>query len=291
MSIANFQVEGFIPEWWSADLLRSKEKTLVFGGLCNRSYEGQIKQAGDRVRINQVGDITVNSYTKNSTAALTIQKLDDAQISLDIDQAKYFSFQVDDIDEVQANVDFRAEAMRKAGYRLNDTMDQYLFGLHTQAGIQVTSTTTSSTTVEIAFLNLAERLNDANAPSDGRFALIPPWVLTKLTLARILKDTDNSRIYTAGALEDKKYYGYVGRAHGFDFYVSNNVSKVASSNAKIIAGIVGESFTLAEQILKMEAYRMTDEGFGSVVKGLHVYGAKCVHPAITACLTATYTAG
>ena len=52
MSIANF-----IPTIWEARWLAHLDKELVYGNLANRDYEGDIKAAGNIVKINQIGDI------------------------------------------------------------------------------------------------------------------------------------------------------------------------------------------------------------------------------------------
>ena len=35
-------LNSFIPQVWSARLLENLHKSQVFGGLCNRNYEGDI---------------------------------------------------------------------------------------------------------------------------------------------------------------------------------------------------------------------------------------------------------
>ena len=76
--------------------------------------------------------------------------------------------------------------------------------------------------------------------------------------------------------------GRVGRAFGFQFLVSNNVSKNSTSwdQTRAIFGVEGESFALAEQIVKTEAYR-PESSFDDAVKGLHVYGGKVLRPDMT----------
>src|SRR5665811_2580045 len=94
-------ITNFIPEIWSAQLLTSLKKSLVFAGpgVVNSNYEGEIQQSGDTVRIVSISRPTVATYTKNSTT-ITPETLTDAQRSLLIDQSKYFAFEVDDIDTV-----------------------------------------------------------------------------------------------------------------------------------------------------------------------------------------------
>jgi hypothetical protein len=281
------RIDSFIPEIWAAKLLMTKEKKLVYGALANRNYEGEIKRVGDRVKISQIGDITINTYTKNSTSALTIQFLSDAQLMLDIDQAKTFAFRVDDIDTAQTDIAFMSEAMRKSGYKLNDTADQYLAGKYTGCGISRNTSNAcvdlTSTNVVTEFLMTGQLMDEGNADREGRFAAIPPWVLTKLTIAGIDTLTDNNPTFLNG---------FIGRALGFDFYVSNNVSKdsTAFAGCKVICGIKGETFTFAEQLIKIETYRQTDEGFGDVIKGLHVYGGRILQADVSAVNFMDYTA-
>jgi hypothetical protein len=56
-----------------------------------------------------------------------------------------------------------------------------------------------------------------------------------------------------------------------------------------MCGIRNESYTLAEQIMSVEAYR-PEAKFSDAVKGLHVYGTKIIRPDITLTLYADKTA-
>ena len=55
-------ISNFIPQIWSARLQEKLQHALVFGALCNRNYEGEIRQWGDTVHINTINDITVKPY-------------------------------------------------------------------------------------------------------------------------------------------------------------------------------------------------------------------------------------
>ncbi len=50
-------------------------------------------------------------------------------MELKIDQAKYFNFQVKDIDNAQSNPKVVDAAMQRASYNINDVIDNYLAGL------------------------------------------------------------------------------------------------------------------------------------------------------------------
>lgn len=52
-------ISTFIPTIWEARLLAHLDKALVYGNLCNRDYEGDIRNYGDTVKINQIGNVEV----------------------------------------------------------------------------------------------------------------------------------------------------------------------------------------------------------------------------------------
>lgn len=283
-------INNFIPSVWSAQLLNSLEKNLVYANLANRSYEGEIQAFGDQVKINSIGDVTIEAYSKNVNMNAA-ETLTDAQRILLINQANYFNFQIDDIDKAQQNPKIMQDAMAKAAYGLADAADQYIAGLYTEIsadnsiGTDATAITldvAAGTGVSAAYetlVDLAVKLTEANVPTAGRWVVIPPWVHGLL-----LKD---DRFVGAGSLatDDKLANGIVGRAAGFDVYESNNVPNTNGTLYKIIAGHA-DALSYAEQVLDVEAYR-PELRFADAVKGLHVFGAKVVHPTGLALLTAS----
>ena len=59
-------LNNFIPQIWADTILAALRVNLVYGNLFNDDYEGQIAKMGDTVKINAIGDITINSYTKDT---------------------------------------------------------------------------------------------------------------------------------------------------------------------------------------------------------------------------------
>lgn len=280
-------INNFIPEIWSAQLLSSLKKTLVFAGpgVVNRNYEGEISQAGDTVKITSISRPTVATYTKGSTT-ITPEQLTDAQRSLVIDQCKYFAFEVDDVDMRQAKDGGKLmrEAADEAAYALADTADQYVAGLWTGADTDNEITTTAITTGDLAIQYLVElgvRLDQKNVPKAGRYVIIPPWYSGLLQRSTTFNSAANA------GTTDTLRNGMVTRAFGFDILVSNNVTLVTGDDYRICAGYPG-AITFAEQINKVEAYRPEDS-FSDALKGLHLYGAKVIRPEAMATLVASIT--
>jgi hypothetical protein len=79
-------ISNMLPQIWSARILAKLEKNLVFAqpGVVNRDYEGDIRADGDRVHIHSFNDLTIGTYTKNSTT-ITYEQLTDTRVTLLID--------------------------------------------------------------------------------------------------------------------------------------------------------------------------------------------------------------
>lgn len=278
-------ITRFIPQIWSAQVLRSLETSLVYAqdGIVNRDYEGEIRNHGDTVKVHDIGAITVSDYTRNADIAPP-ETLTDIERLLVIDQAKYFNFQVDDVDAAQANPKVMARAMERAAYAMRDVIDQYVAGLYTQVDpANVIGDDTTPVTIDTPakaydlLVDLAVMLDEANVPREQRSVIVPPWfhgVLLK----------DDRFVGTGGSgAESTLLNGQVGQAAGFRILLSNNVPNVAGAKWKIQASTPwARSFAM--QVTKTEAYR-PERRFADAVKGLAVYGAKVMEPKALAVAT------
>lgn len=286
------QLAGLKPEIWSGTLLSRLNDTLVFRNVVNTDYEGEIRQFGDVVKINEIGPITINSYSATSTGSLTVQSLSDAQKLLQINQAKYFAFWLDDVDAAQIKPKVMDEAMTNAAWGMADNIDAYIANLYTdaanivggsRAGSTITGQDITSTNV-LKYLSIAQQKLDENNVPKPRWMVVPPWFAHKLVLAKIVHDTSNSSVLASGLLGTGIY--------GFDIYVSNNVvnGSPAADDACILCGHKS-AISLAVQVTKTETARPSlSGGFKTLVKGLVVYGAKVVRPNALGVLYADYTA-
>ena len=279
-------LQNFIKTVWVAQIMEALRKSLVHGSLANQNYTGSIKQLGDKVKVMQISDVAIAAYTKATTVTPT--ELDDAAMELVADQSNYFAFKTSDLEAVQEKPAVLSGATDQAGYGFRDVIDSYIAGLYAQAGYNSYSSSTTpwdvtSLNVEDVLLSAAETMDTGNIPRNGRFLTVPPWFHTKLVLASLTTKTSNDALAANG---------FIDRVLGFDTYMSNNVSQTTPStgdHAKLIAGIKGQSFSFAQAILEVEAYRI-EAGFHDAVKGLHVFGAKVMRPDMTLVIHADKTA-
>jgi len=261
-------ISNFIPVIWSDKIFQANEKKKVFAMLANRSYEGEIADKGDQVKISELGDITIGDFS----GTVSYEDLDDSAKFLVVDQDKYGAFKNKDLDKVQANVDLLNEATRKMGEGLADAEDQYIASLYTEAG--VTSGTTGAPTalnsanITATISGLTADFDENNVPQEGRVAVCPAWFIQKLVLAKILEDTNNSE-----ALAN----GYVGRYMGWNIYMSNNVSHSGSTWYAPMFFRAGDTIAHANQLSGVESLRL-EQDFADGVRGRMVYGSKVIRP-------------
>ena len=265
-------VRAFIPNVWSARLQESLHKQLVFGGLCNRRWEGEIREWGDAVHINTLTDVTVKPYTPG-------QDLDDpedlsgTEKLLSIDHGAYVNFFLNDVDAVQARADLMDAAMAGAARRLAEDTEAYILGvIRAGAGICRSAVLESGKAWEL-ILQIKTALDERHVPRSGRALVMPSSVE-----AELLRD---SRFVSAGGslAEGVLAEGAIARALGFDIYISNDL------DGEIVA-LTEDGVTFAQQIVHMEAYRR-EKGFDDGVKGLSLCGCKVVVPDCVAVWTLT----
>ncbi len=294
-------LNNFIPQIWSDTILAALRVNLVFGNLFNTDYEGELKAAGDTVRINAIGDVTVYNYTKD-TDINAPQSMTDAQTMLTISQAKYYNVAIDDVDRAQAHPDVYAEMISWAGYKIALTMDQYYSGFYTDAvnligssgSFQTVSVATTSnigggTTFYDYLTVLSQKMTENAVPEDnGRWCVVPPWghTLLKQDVRFTSFNTDAGRqTILSGKLDasaGQSSSAFIGMIDGMSIYKSLNAPHlggtvgVSGSQDVILAGHK-MAVTKAEGLNETEAYRPPYR-FSDAVKSLVLYGAKTVRP-------------
>tara|TARA_R110000787_G_scaffold38286_5_gene96614 strand:- start:15 stop:1076 length:1062 start_codon:yes stop_codon:yes gene_type:complete len=137
---------NFSPVIYSKKVQAAFRKTSIAEDITNNDYFGEIANFGDTVRIIKEPEITVKSYVRGTT--VTPQDLDDEDFTLVVDQANYFAFKIDDIEEAHSHVNFESMATDRAGYRLRDQFDQDVLGY--LSGFKQTALHGTPNTVRVA---------------------------------------------------------------------------------------------------------------------------------------------
>lgn len=269
-------ITNFIPEVWSAAILEALRAKLVFPSLCNRDYEGDIREAGDTVHITGYNDVTVREYVRGQP--ITVDDVTDKEAAvLKIDKSDYFAFKVNDLDKAQAKADLTGKFTNSAAYNMMKNVENYISNLM-DAAVETPAKTVAVGTPADAYLAVVEagrKLDVQNVPDEGRWLVVSPdFYALLLQDSRFIEGTE--------AGHNTLLNGVVGQVRGFTVVKSNNVPRKSSSpDAQSILAGTNAAVTFAQQVSKVEAMRMQTD-FADMVRGLDLYGAKVIRPE---CLT------
>ena len=288
------QTNGFfIPEIYSKKVQIALRKAAVAEAVCNTDYMGEISSFGDTVNIIKEPQIAVADYTRG--LAVTSTDLTDQELVLTVDQAKSFSFKIDDLEKRFSHVNFQAIAADNAAYALRDAMDSNILAAISAGATATTGMGTTSTPIDIGFgsgevdpLNqmslAAKELDEANAPEDGRwFVAAPEWYNALSNSASKLLSVD----FNAGQGSIRNGLVASGLLRGFSMYKSNNLptndlsGATPAGSATAPEALFGHmsSTAAASSMNKVETVRDTGT-FSDIVRGLMVWGRKVLRPEV-----------
>ena len=263
-------IKNFIPTVWSENLYKALERKYVAVSNCNREFEGDIKNLGSVVKICGVGNVIVSDYTKNTDMS-SPQTLEDTVRELKIDQAKYFNFQIDDIDRAQSTPKLMDAAMSVAAEALAAEADRYIYSLCDKSKNISSHIFSTPEALLDYFIDSLQFVFKNGAVDAGNVVIeVSPAVATQLVKAKINMLTDNK-----DALEN----GCIGNIAGCKVFVTNNLRTDGAEGNYTYCCIIRttRAVAFAEQLSEIEAYR-PENRFADAVKGLHLYGAEIVYP-------------
>ena len=278
---------NFVPEIWSGKLQVKFYKSTILGEITNNDWEGEIKGQGDKVNIRTIPTITIRDYTKGLN--LTNEVPISTPITLTIDNGKYFSVVLDDVDEAQADVKlmdmFTNDAaqqmkigidslvlngIKAAGAAANQGATAGASSANLNLGTDATPRGFSKSTALDVILDMGLALDEQNVPEDGRWIVLPAWA------GALIKGSELRQAYLTGDTTSPLRNGKIGMIDRFTVYLSNNLPKTADLDSYIMAG-TRDAVSFASQITNVETLRSTTT-FGNIMRGLNVFGYKVVKP-------------
>ena len=262
-------IKNFVPAVWSENLLQSLNQQYIGVAHCSREYEGDIREKGNVVKICGLANVSVSDYLKDTNMSAP-EALSDSVQELVINQAKYFNFQIDDVDRTQSNPALMSLALKKAASALAKEADRYIFGLADNSGFKVTRNVSNGNQIIDAILHVRTLLMERNVVDPDDIVIeVSPAIATMILKAKLTLAGDNYE-----ALEK----GCIGNLFGCKIYVSNNITQVEDEEYITHKCVVRtkRAIAFAEQLSEIEAYR-PELRFADAVKGLHLYGAKIVY--------------
>lgn len=256
-------VTNFIQTIWSKSIQDDLELECKLVDNCLRDYEGDCKYA-QSVKILGVGEPTIGIY--DGSQDIDIEEMSDRSQILTIDQARYFAFYVDDVNQAQSVPGLREEYQRKAVHGLAVERDSYIANLIKSVTTAKHVTTAADLTqdavkeaVDAAIVALRER--NFNEPG---VIEVTPAVYNVFKNCLITLSTENPEYIKKGK---------VGVYDGFDVIMSNNLKKDTTNAYCCIRG--KKAIAFAGQINEVEALR-AEKRFKDIVRGLDTFGAKTI---------------
>ena len=264
-------VTNFIQTIWSKKIQDSLELKTKLVQNCLRDYEGDVKFARS-VKILGVGNPTIGDYTASSvtTNGITVEEMSDVGQTLTIDQANYFAFYVDDINQAQSVPGLAEKFQEKAVHGLAVKRDQYVANL-IKAGTNATTTAARTTAGVMAAIDGAiVALRERNFDEDGVIE-VTPGVYNLIKNELVTLSTNNV---------DYIKRGFVGTYDGFDVIMSNGLAKDTTGSTKYeYCDVRGKkAIAFAGQINEVESMR-SEKYFKDIVRGLDTFGAKVIDEA------------
>lgn len=255
--------ELFKPTIWSKKIQHELPKFTVFQQDCDYQFKGEVKQ-GHTVKILGATRPTIGDYTGVDIGAP--EELEGVEQTLVIDQAPYFHFMVDDVDEAQA-IDGLMEAyMEEATRAMAERRDSFIAGLAknaTQAGtMALTDANTVKKAIDEGLVKLME--NGVKLGRDDVTIYLNPMASMLFTDYILDIKTKNDNVLSTGEL---------GHYMGCKIKMSNNFYNDGTNEFMFIK--TKKAIAFAADIDRLEAYR-PERRFGDAIKGLNVYGGKIV---------------
>ena len=254
-------VSNFIQSIWSKHIQDDLEKKCKLVQNCLTTYQGDVKQAGS-VKILGVGEPTVKTYA----GKVETEEMSDKGQMLNIDQANYFSFYVDDVNQAQSVPGLAEEYRRKAVHKLAVGRDSYVASLIKAASNATPASDLTEAAVKTAIDAAIVALRERDFDEEGVIE-ISPAVYNVFKNQLITLSTNNPEYI-------KK--GIVGMYDGFEVIMSNNMAKDATYVYCCVRG--KKAIAFAGQINEVEALRAQDR-FADIVRGLDTFGAKTIDEA------------
>lgn len=215
-----------------------------------------------------------NGLQDYSGADINFEEINTVETKLFFDVAKYFAYQMKDLDRVQAvnGGELMLKTARDMAQAIKDCVDAAVFAEAVEAAAHKLQD--DALAVEDVYNNivaLGTALDEANVPVAGRYIIARPEFVNMLALdPRVV---DNAEVLPNGIVQGMQ-------VNGMQVIKSNLVPE-----GKVIA-LNNEAVGYGKQIDELEAIRI-EKNFADAIKGLVNFGVKALRPEAIAVLTYT----
>ena len=302
---------SFIPTLWSGKLNAKFYSNTMLSEVTNTTWEGELKNQGDTVRIRTAPTISISEYEVGNNLSYEVPT--PIFTDMQINKGLYFGVQVSDVLGYQSDMDLMNMFTEDAAKQLKIKMeDEVFFNSFVTEGPDAANEGATAGAISAAYnlgtdvipvdqstpvnvlqaiLRMSSVLDEQNVPEDGRWLIMTPFD------RHLLMQSNIAQAYFTGDQASTIRTGKIGMLDRFTVYVSNLLPRGAAgkalvsgltdpatggtvSNAKVrrtmIAG-TKDAVGFAMTVNKTEPLR-NQADFGDIVRGLAIYGRKTLKP-------------
>ncbi len=252
----------FLPELWSDELLKAREKRLVMAkNVMSVRPEGL--RYGDTVHIPRLSNEI--ALDKTAESAITYSASTETEVSLSINKYKYVGKLIEDIVAVQSKYDLFSNFRDKIAFALADAVDASILAL-TGSIAQSVGTHTADSITKAYILTGIRMLDSANVPQEDRFIVVDAYGRQDL-----LSIDDFVRYDAGGKAPSSIQTGVIGEIYGLQVLFSQNVQAPTATSAY---GMIfhKDAFALALQKDVTVKTEYSVDYIGTKMVGYEIYG-------------------
>lgn len=299
-SYPSFGTDGttnYIEQLYTRKVLRNYYAVDVISKITNSDAKNQsaISQMGDKVIFRKRAVVSINPYSKGQTLAYETPVVD--SLELEINKAKHWAVQIDNIDKFQSSIPIMSEYAIEAAEQLKTSINvDFLADIFddgsssnygASAGIKSGNINLGTSGADLVitrdnvlyvFNNACQVLDEQDIPPNDRHMTIMP-AFWNMIQSSDLKNASFSGKQLSSLINSGSA---VHNIAGFDIHVTNNVNSQTDGTTNNTAFDVWfnqrEAVTFCMQITETDIFPKLESTFGAAARGLAVYGYKMVQP-------------
>lgn len=258
---------------WSKKIQNALDTLTGLRTHCDYQFDGEIK-AGNKLKITGSVKPTIGTYVPGTD--ITIENIDGNDQELVIDQFKYFARYFDNVDKAQSIPGVMENDAKECAKVLHEEGDKYVAKIIKDTAeeddsviAQGTAITPSKTTVIPAVEEGLVALYEKNVnPTSELYGEFSPKMYSFIRQALTETLTNNVELAKKGA---------VGKYNNVLVCIENLLPTNTTKKVKYNIIRTSKAVAFAGQIDTVKAVEK-EKGFGDIIKGLYVFGAKIVRP-------------
>ena len=261
----------YIGETWSRHQIIQVEKATGLMKLTDSRFQSDAPP-GNIVHVSSVLNMAVR--TKSDNTAITYETVAPTNTEINIDTIRYAAFGVEDYAANLSRYDIRKLYLPKMAYAIALHLDA-------QVGAMFSSLTGGTigaynTDIDEDLILLAKQtLDEGDIPKTPRYVVVPPR--QEIAFRKITRFTSSEfNVAALKGMSGPQADMYIGNIHGFQVYVSNNLTATGTSvdcaafHKEAMAMIVSKDGEVKEQ------YEL--DHFTTKYGRLLIYGKKAIRP-------------